>query len=259
MSLPQEFINTAFQAAEAAGQITLKYFRNIDAVNNKDKNSFDPVTIADQEAEKAIRKVIEANFSDHGIIGEEYSDKPQNSDYSWIIDPIDGTRAFISGLPVWGTLIGLLKHGKPIFGLMSQPFVDDLFYGDCQSAYLKNQNGIQKLKTSGVTELSKARVFCTTPDMFITEKSQQNFDKLHQACKTTRFGTDCYGHTALAAGWGDIVLEDDVKSFDILPIIPIIQGAGGIVTASDGSEFTSGGVLACANKTLHDQVLSLFS
>lgn len=250
-----EIENVAFLAAEAAGKVTLKYFRNLDKIDNKDQKSFDPVTIADQEAEQAIRAVIEAHFPDHAIIGEEFGTKETKSPYRWIIDPIDGTRAFISGLPMWGTLIGVSYRNQPIFGLMSQPFTGDLFYGDCKTAFLKTPTNTSQLRVKQTSDLSQARVFCTTPDMFVTSQAQKQFEKIHAACQTTRFGTDCYGFAALAAGWGDIVFESEVQSYDILPMIPIIQGAGGCVTAFDGSEFTQGGVIASCNPVLHEKII----
>ncbi|MFT6072332.1 MAG: myo-inositol-1(or 4)-monophosphatase [Alphaproteobacteria bacterium] len=256
---PQELKNTAFKAANAAKAITLKYFRNIETIDSKNTDhGWDPVTEADRRAEQIIRDIIEADFPNHAIIGEEYANKNTDSDYAWIIDPIDGTRAFIAGLPIWGTLIGVLYKNKPIFGLMSQPFVGDIFYGDCQTAFLQNNNHTQKLNTTDTAHIHNARMFCTTPDMFTTEQAENQFKALQVDCKTIRYGTDCYGYGALAAGWGDLVFESDVHAYDIFPMIPIIQGAGGIVTAPDGLDFKTGSVIASGNAILHNKALDLF-
>lgn len=248
--------NTAFKAIEAANKITLEYFRKNTAVDNKkDDNSFDPVTIADKQAEHIIREIIEHDFPSHGIIGEEYETKASQSDYSWIIDPIDGTRAFITGLPMWGTLIGVLKNNKPIFGLMAQPFVGDIFYGDGKTAFLRNKTTEQRLSTNTITTISEAIMFCTTPDMFIENDELEMYRTLKNQCKNIRYGTDCYGYAALAAGWGSMVFEANVKNYDIYPLIPIITGAGGCISAPDGTFFKSGKVIASSNKTLHDAVI----
>jgi len=254
---PQQLKNTAFKAAHAASYITLKYFRNLKHVASKgDNQHWDPVTIADKEAEQEIRHIITQDFPNHGIIGEEYTEKTAQSDYSWIIDPIDGTRGFVSGLPNWGTLIGVLYQNKPIFGLMAQPVVGDIFYGDCHNSFLLHNDQEQKLATSQIDDPKQARLFCTTPEMFTTKSLKGQFQSLKQQCLTVRYGTDCYGYAALAAGWGDIVFEADIHTYDVYPMIPIIQGAGGVISAPDGSYFKSGSVIASANHTLHKQLIN---
>ena len=255
---PQDLKNTAFKAVTAANKITLEYFRKITLVDDKQSNNFfDPVTIADKQAEQAIRDIITADFPMHGIIGEEHADKPAQSDYTWIIDPIDGTRAFITGLPMWGTLIGVLYNHKPVFGLMAQPFVGDIFYGDCKTAFLKNNMIEQKLETRNTTDIDDAIMFCTTPDMFSNPDDLKQFNLLKNNCKTVRYGTDCYGYAALAAGWGDMVFEANVNNYDIYPMIPIVTGAGGCVSAPDGTDFTSGSVIATNNHILHKKILDI--
>jgi myo-inositol-1(or 4)-monophosphatase len=259
-SFPENLKQTAFKAVDAANKITLDYFRKITLVQNKKSdNAWDPVTIADKQAEQAIRDIITADFPTHGIIGEEHADKPAQSDYTWIIDPIDGTRAFITGLPMWGTLIGVLHHHKPIFGLMAQPFVGDIFYGDCNTAFLKNHNNEHQLQTRNITEINDSIMFCTTPDMFTTTDDLHHFNVLKNHCKTVRYGTDCYGYAALAAGWGDMVFEASVNNYDIYPMIPIVTGAGGYVSAPDGTYFTHGSVIASSNAILHQNALNLLN
>jgi myo-inositol-1(or 4)-monophosphatase len=258
-SFPQDLKNTAFKAVTAANKITLEYFRKITCVDDKQSNNaWDPVTIADKQAEQAIRDIITADFPMQGIIGEEYAEKPAQSDYTWIIDPIDGTRAFITGLPMWGTLIGVLHNNKPIFGLMAQPFVGDIFYGDCKTAFLKNHHTEHQLQTRNITDINDSIMFCTTPDMFNNPDDLRQFNLLKNTCKTVRYGTDCYGYAALAAGWGDMVFEANVNNYDIYPMIPIVMGAGGHVSAPDGSYFMGGSVIATSNLILHQKILTLF-
>ncbi len=259
---PEDLKNTAFKAVTLANRITLDYFRKVTSVDNKQPpHVWDPVTIADKQAEQAIRDIISTDFPTHGIIGEEHHDKPAQSDYTWIIDPIDGTRAFITGLPMWGTLIGVLYQGKPIFGLMAQPFVGDIFYGDCKTAFLKNQHHQteQPLHTRTTNNINDAIMFCTTPDMFQNTHDLKHYNCLKNICKTVRYGTDCYGYAVLSAGWGDIVFEASVNNYDIYPMIPIVTGAGGYISAPDGSFFTKGSVLATSNKILHDKALALLN
>jgi histidinol phosphatase-like enzyme (inositol monophosphatase family) len=260
--ITQDFKNTALKAAESAKSITLHYFRHLTIVEAKNcSQGWDPVTLADKQAEEKIRHIIETDFPNHNIIGEEYANKITESDYTWIIDPIDGTRAFISGLPSWGTLIGVLYKNEPIFGLMAQPFVGDIFYGDCKTAFLENVNTgyNQQLKTTDTHIIEKSRGFCTTPDMFISKEAIHQYHKFKNSCQTIRYGTDCYGYASLAAGWGEIVFEDSVKNYDIYPLVPIIQGAGGIITSTDGTPFKQGKVIACANKILHQNLLNLLN
>jgi histidinol phosphatase-like enzyme (inositol monophosphatase family) len=261
-SFPEDLKQTALKAVTVANKITLDYFRKAILIDNKHAhNIWDPVTIADKQAEQAIRDIISLDFPTHGIIGEEYQDKSAQSDYTWIIDPIDGTRAFITGLPMWGTLIGVLYQQKPIFGLMAQPFVGDIFYGDCKTAFLKNHHyhTEQQLQTRTTSDINDTIMFCTTPDMFQNPHDLNQFNALKNICKTVRYGTDCYGYAVLAAGWGDIVFEANVNNYDIYPMIPIITGAGGYISAPDGSDFTKGSVIASSNKILHDKALALLN
>lgn len=253
-SFPEDLKKTAFKAVEVANKITLEFFRKTLVISNKNEQSFDPVTLADTQAEQAIREIIAHDFPTHGIIGEEFLEvKAQSSDYQWIIDPIDGTRAYITGLPMWGTLIGVLYQGKPIFGAMSQPVVGDLFYGDGQTSFLKNFSGEKKIETRSVNSINDATMFCTTPDMFMSSNYSDSFHKLRQACKTVRYGTDCYGYMAVAAGWGDIVFEADLKPVDIIPLVPIIKGAGGVISDLGFDGFKSETILVASSQNLFDK------
>ena len=140
---------------------------------------------------------------------------------------------------------------------MSQPFVGDIFYGDCRTAFFKNNNTEHQLQTQKIDNLKNARMFCTTPDMFDNPQDLKKFQHLKNSCQNIRYGTDCYGYTALAAGWGHIVFESNVQNYDIYPIIPIVKGAGGYISAPDGSDFKSGSVIASSDQELHNEILNI--
>lgn len=248
---------TLLAASAAAAEKTLPLFRTGLAIDNKLKTGFDPVTEADKGAETAIRAVIAQYFPDHAIIGEEWG-KTGESRYSWIIDPVDGTRAFISGAPVWGTLIGFAVDGVAVAGLMSQPFIGETFIAIPGAS--KYRRGTQKAlnRTSGATDLANARVFTTTPNLFNTPELAGKWRAIEAATRLQRFGMDCYGYALLAAGHADIVIEPHLNSYDIAALVPIIREAGGAIACWDGSDPTGGGnVIAAATPDLLDKALTL--
>lgn len=248
------------EASQKAQDVTLKYFRKTIDIENKLQKGFDPVTAADKEAELAIRAVITEYFPDHNISGEEWEDKETNSPFRWIIDPIDGTRAFICGLPVWGTLIALTYEGKSVAGLMSQPHIGENFIGLPQKSLLNRQGLEIPLKTSTITELSAANIFTTSPRIFLLDKSLSAYDALEDKVKLARYGLDCYAYAMVASGHGELVVEEGLKSVDIAAMIPIIEQAGGIVTTWSGKQATEGGqVIAAANKHIHEAALDILS
>ena len=192
-------------AADAAAERTLAGFRTPLAVENKWETGFDPVTAADKDAETAIRAVLGERFPEHGIIGEEWDPKASAGEFDWIVDPIDGTRAFISGVPVWGTLIGLMHKGRAIAGLMAQPFTGEQWLGlPGESVYRRNGQS-QIIRTSGQTELSRAKISATSPDIFELSGTTAHIDRLRKATLQCRWGLDCYGYCLVAAGHLDIV------------------------------------------------------
>ncbi|MFT6657130.1 histidinol-phosphatase [Maritalea sp.] len=248
------------EAADKAQETTLKYFRRTINVENKLQSGFDPVTVADREAELAIRAVITDHFPDHSISGEEWDNKEMNSPFRWIIDPIDGTRAFISGLPVWGTLIALTYNGRSIAGLMSQPHIGENFIGLPNKAFLTRNNNETALQTSAIKDLSQSTIFTTSPRIFLLEKSLAAYDTLENNVKLARYGLDCYAYAMVAAGHGELVVEEGLKSVDIAAMIPIIEQAGGIVTTWSGKQATQGGqVIAAANEKIHSAALTILS
>ena len=215
------------EAAAAAARHTLPRFRTSLAVDNKWAVGFDPVTEADREAETAVRAVIAERFPDHGIIGEEWDNAASDSRYTWIVDPIDGTRAFISGVPVWGTLIGLMIDGRPAAGMMAQPFTGETWLAVAGEGSFRRGGDVRPLRTSGVTELARAKVTATSPDLFSRPGRDLSaaWNRLYGATLQTRWGLDCYGYCLLASGHIDLVVEAGLKDVDIAPLVPVIEAA----------------------------------
>lgn len=244
--------------AKASGEAILPFFRSSMGVENKAaKSPFDPVTEADKAGEATMRAMIKRAFPDHGIIGEEYGTEKTDAEYVWVLDPIDGTKAFICGLPMWGTLIGLTHNGTPAYGMMNQPFTGEQWWGDTGSAHMSSSKGMRKLKTRRCTSLEDAVLSTTSPLMFKGE-DEKLYKKLESKAKLARFGADCYAYAMLAAGHIDIVIESGLDPYDIVPLIPIIQGAGGIVTTWDGNDARQGGrILASGDKILHKNLLEI--
>jgi histidinol phosphatase-like enzyme (inositol monophosphatase family) len=254
--------NTLLDAAVIAAGITLPRFRQGIAVDNKWTVGFDPVTEADREAERVIRELIGERFPDHGIIGEEWDAKPAASAFSWIIDPIDGTRAFITGVPVWGTLIGLTYEGRAVAGMMAQPFTGEIYIAlPGEAGYHRGEQHLP-LRTSAVTELAKAKMTTTSPDMFVRpgRDLSRQWNAISASVLTTRYGLDCYGYALVAAGHIDLVVEAALKDVDIAPLIPVIQNAGGVITTWDGGPAERGGnCVAAATPELHAAALAVLN
>ena len=250
---------TLLAAAEAAAAHTLPLFRTGLAVDNKLSAGFDPVTEADKGAEKVIRAIIAEAFPDHAIIGEEWGTTGE-SRYSWIIDPVDGTRAFISGAPVWGTLIGFAIDGVATAGLMSQPFIGETFLAVPGHSRYERGGLTQPNRVSGLADLGPARVFTTTPKLFNTPEFLRKWHAVEAATRLQRFGMDCYGYALLASGHADLVIEPYLNTYDIAALVPNIREAGGAIACWDGSEPTAGGnVVAAASQALLDQTLELIN
>jgi len=250
---------TAFteRLASAAGETILPFFRTSLAVENKAPGGFDPVTEADRAAEAVMRRLIERNFPKHGILGEEFGSDRADAEYVWVLDPIDGTKSFISGFPVWGTLIALLHNGAPVFGMMSQPFIGERFSGDSQSAQYRGVSGSRSLKVRRCAALNEATLFTTSP-LLINEASRDSFRQVESAARLSRYGGDCYSYCMLAAGLVDLVVETDLKPYDIAALIPIVTGAGGVVTTWEGGPAQNGGrILAAGDARVHEAAMKL--
>ena len=243
------------EIAEAAAAVTLPYFRTQLSVDNKLAGGFDPVTEADKSAERAIRALIERNYPDDGIHGEEYGLIRENAARRWVIDPVDGTRAFISGLPTWGTLVGLTENNIAIAGLMAQPFTGETIIADGTKAVRQWRGQVADLRVSGVRNLSDAKMFTTTPHLF-QGSMRARFDALETQVKLSRYGTDCYAFAMLAAGFADLVIDPGLKPYDIVALIPLIEQSGGVVTTLDGKRAENGGdVIAAATPELHEAAI----
>jgi myo-inositol-1(or 4)-monophosphatase len=242
-----------------AGTIALQSFRRDVVVDNKlDGGRFDPVTSADRDVETFLRERLRKHFPEDGVIGEEGGETPGSSGRTWIIDPIDGTKAFISGLPTWGMLLGLKQGACAVAGLMYQPFTGELFVGSPDGAFLHHAGACRPLKTRQGTALNEALLYCTHESMFANPRHLSAFRRVSERVRLQRFGGDCYAYCMLALGQVDLVIEDTLQPYDIIPLIPIIEAAGGVVTNMQGASALDGGfVVAAANQELHRQALEV--
>lgn len=250
-------LETAHKLANAASKVTLQHFRGAAAADHKGGSAFDPVTQADRGAEAVMREIIAREFPAHGIAGEEFGVVNEGAGYVWSLDPIDGTRSYILGLPLWGTLIGLQHEGKPILGIMDQPFTGERFWSDEKAAWYRGPKGLQRCKTRACKELGQAYLAATTPDMF-GDGDEIRFNRLAEAVRMRRFGGDCYLYCMLALGHIDIVAEARLKPFDIVPLIPIVEKAGGVVSQW-GGDAADGRYIACGDPGLLEPALAALS
>lgn len=256
MTMPTpEFLH---KLADAADQETLARFRKPMDTSSKPKEGyrFDPVTEADREAERVMRELITKEFPDHSILGEEYGLSGAGTS-QWVLDPIDGTRPFLLGIPVWATLIGFTQDGNAVTGMMSQPVTRERFWADQSGSWLETLAGKTALRASSKTDMADAILHTNSPEG-VKRNKDVHFDDLDAAVKMTRYGGECYAFAMLAAGQIDLCLEYNLQPYDIVPLIPIIEAAGGIVTTLDGGRAEGGGrVLASANMELHQAALKI--
>ena len=240
----------------AASRRSLEWFGTPLEVGNKADRGFDPVTEADQAIEDILRAEILGRFPDHTVIGEERGTHEGTADVAWIIDPIDGTRAFVTGRPMWGTLVGVSVGGVPVAGWMHLPVLDETYVGFDGTATLIAGGDRRVLRTRPCTALADATLFATHPSMFRTDAEQAAFWGLEADVRHSRFDGDCANYGLLAAGFGDLVVENMLQPYDIIPLIPIVEGAGGVVTGLDGRPATIGGwAVAAATPALHAAAL----
>jgi histidinol phosphatase-like enzyme (inositol monophosphatase family) len=239
----RELIAFADELAEAARTAILPHFRTAVATEAKagGKPGFDPVTIADKAAEQAIRALIEQRYPTHAILGEEFgqsANMTSGAEYCWVIDPIDGTRAFISGLPLWGVLIGLLRNGEPLIGVIDQPYIGERFRGWPGGANFTNAQGTKDLRVAACPVLREAKIATTDTNLFNGGEAG-GFEHLRATAKVTRFGCDCYAYAMIAAGMIDLVAESGLAPWDIAALIPVVEGAGGMVTDWRGAKINA--------------------
>jgi len=255
-----ERIVFAHRLADAAGAVILPYFRTRMDVTDKGGTSFDPVTEADRKAETMIRDMIGKEFPADGILGEEFGDAKSTNDFRWVIDPLDGTRAFITGQPLWGTLIALEKNGAPVAGVLDQPFLRERFIGVKGRTELRDVSGTRVLKTRACASLKEAVVATTHPLAHFNDAERARFTQVEKECRLSRYGGDCYAYALLAMGFIDLVIEAGLKPWDVSALIPIVEGAGGVVSDWSGKPAFGGGtMIAAGDARVHDAALKLLN
>jgi myo-inositol-1(or 4)-monophosphatase len=248
------------ELALVSGETIRPFFRSALSVENKSvSGGFDPVTAADRAAEAAMRALIKRTVPAHGIVGEEFPAERPDAEYVWILDPIDGTKSFICGLPAWGTLIALTRYGDPIYGMMHQPFTREKFFGDGSGSRYRGPAGDRVLQTRPCAALSNAIMLTTSP-LLMKEADRRCFGRVEQAVRLSRYGGDCYAYCVLAAGHVDLIIETELKPHDVLALIPIIEGAGGIMTTWENEPALNGGrIVAAGDRRVHAQAMKVLN
>lgn len=246
--------------ATVSGDTILPFFRTTLGIDNKaGGQGFDPVTEADRAAEIAMRNLIRQHFPNHGIVGEEFDDERADAEFVWVLDPIDGTKSFVAGLPVWGTLIALMHHGEPAFGLMHQPFIRERFSGDGTGARYRGPAGARNLTARRCARLDEATLFTTSP-LLMNETDRARFARVEDKVRLSRYGGDCYVYCLLAAGHLDLVIETELKPHDVAALIPIVRGAGGIMTTWEGGPPQAGGrIVAAGDARVHEAAMKILT
>ena len=253
-----EFTRFAESLAAAAGAESLPRFRTRPDMTNKLEEGFDPVTEADKAGERVMRALIEETYPDHGIIGEEYGTKEARSGFTWILDPIDGTRSFVTGMLSWTTLVGLTFEGEPMVGVAAQPYVGERFVGSPLGAVLKTPAGERTLRVQPAPRLNQAIGTTTSPGLYRSTRQQDFLARMGQALRFIRYDGDAYFYCLVAAGQIDIAMDAGYQVYDIVPLIPIIRGAGGIVSRWDRKPpQMAGDIIAAASQELYEEALAL--
>ena len=257
------FEDVAMELARAAGAAILPLFRADHGLEDKGAakgQAFDPVTAADRDAEAAIRQAIAQRFPEHGVLGEEYGEDRADAEFVWVLDPIDGTRGFIAGIPLWTTLIALRWRGAPVVGLIAQPYLDEIFVGTALGSRLVRADGVRQLVTRPCAGLKTAILGVTDPLAYFTPPEQAAFQKVRDAARLTRLGGDAYFFALAALGTIDVVVEPTAcKAWDVEAALPLVQGAGGFMTDWRGRPVGQNGgqVLVAGNRACLDEALTL--
>ncbi len=254
--VPDTFVDLAHRLADAARPVVQRYFRTPVGVDDKSDSS--PVTVADREAEAAMRAILAREVPDHGVWGEEQGSERMDAEWAWVLDPIDGTKAFITGMPVFGTLVGLLHRGRPVLGIIDQPILQERWLG--VAGRRSTFNG-SEISTRACDALAKAYMYSTAPVMFAGDVKGSH-RALAQSVKLFRWGGDCYGYGLLASGFVDLVVEADLKLHDFCAVVPVIEGAGGLITDWHGQPLgqeSDGTVLAAGDAAAHRAALALLA
>lgn len=259
--LMRDLADTAHALADAARPETLRHFRKAIAADDKTGAGagFDPVTEADRASERVMREVLAARRPADAILGEEYGATPGSSGLTWVLDPIDGTRAYISGTPTWGVLVSIRDANGPLFGLIDQPYIGERFEGGFCTARLTGPQGEMPLRSRAARPLAEATVMTTFPEVG-SPAEREGFEAVSRAARLTRYGMDCYAYALVALGQIDLVIEAGLNSYDICAPIAVIEAAGGVVTDWEGRPAHEGGrVLAAANAQIHAEALAILS
>ena len=260
--MDEDEIGALVRAAEQLAALARRETLQAGLLQAADKNqggAFDPVTEADRGAERVMRAWIEANLPGHGIAGEEYGDTAGTSPWSWSLDPIDGTRAYVCGLPSWTTLIALLLDGRPVIGIIDAPRLDELCLGQPGGSSMRVAGASRPIGTSGCRSLAEAR-FATTDPYLFTGGEAEAFERVRRAARLTRYGLDAYGYARLAAGALDLVVESGLKPHDYNALIPVVRGAGGAIGNWRGEDaFGEGKVVAAATPELFEETVRLLN
>jgi inositol-phosphate phosphatase / L-galactose 1-phosphate phosphatase / histidinol-phosphatase len=246
----------AIRLADAAKPIALKYFRNDPDTETKSDDS--PVTIADRESERVMREIIRKEFPEHGIIGEEWGSDRPDATWCWVLDPIDGTKSFVTGRPLFGALIALCRDGKPVVGVIDCPAANDRWVGI--SGVASTHNG-KPCRTRSCDRLKDAVLYCTSPYMF-KGKDWDGFDRLHTAVKFPIFGNDCHGYGLVASGWADLVVEARLQVYDWAALVPVAEGAGGVISDWGGAQLglhNDGRVVLAGDVRMHRAALEILN
>jgi inositol-phosphate phosphatase/L-galactose 1-phosphate phosphatase/histidinol-phosphatase len=252
-----EFLPFAHRLADAAGEVIRRYWRQPIAVEQKPDDS--PVTIADREAEQALRRLIRDTYPEHGIVGEEYGAEGGEAEMLWCLDPIDGTKSFITGRPLFGTLISLVHAGRPILGIIDQCVLRERWVGVCGQPSLYDG---QPIRTRACPSLDRAVLFVTNLEMFETAEDRAAFDRVQDAVHLPMYGGDCYAYGLLAMGFADLVVEAGLDDHDFMALVPVIEGAGGIVTGWQGRALKRGAdgrVIAAGDPRVHAEAMELLA
>jgi len=256
--LEAELIATAAELADAARVATLAHFRSQGlTADTKETDRFDPLTVADRLSEQEMRAILARRRPDDAILGEEFGPKAGTTGLTWVLDPIDGTRGYLSGTPTWGVLISVRDDSGPIYGLIDQPYIGERFEGGLSRAEVNGPMGRRVLATRPPRPLSQAIVFTTFPEVGTPEDAAA-FRRVASQARLVRYGMDCYAYALIAAGQIDLVIEAGLQAYDVQAPIAVIEAAGGIVTDWQGRPCPQGGrVLAAANATIHAQAMAL--
>jgi len=260
MTVDDATIALAHRLADASGAAIRPYFRQRVDITNKLADGFDPVTEADKGGERAIRAILDAERPQDAILGEEYGEKPGTSGWRWVLDPVDGTRCFITGRHEWGSLIALEKDGTPLLGILDQPVLGERFIGVGGKAALHQAGKVTPLKVRACARLEDATLCATDPSAYMTVPQQAGFDRVKAQARLTRYHGDCYIFAMLAMGFIDVIVEGAFRRWDVAALMPLVEGAGGLITNWQGAPWRDGDALvASGDARIHAQAIALLN